>query len=320
MERDGLEPHLRADKVGELGRRDFAESFEAGDFGVGAELFYGGEAFLLAVAVNRFKLRAFRLLRLFQDCRAGGVGLDGAGRGVGGGAGFLLLVAHAEERRLQDIHVALLDEVGEELQEEGDHQEAYVHAVHVGIGSHDDLVVAQPVQTVLNVERGLQEVELLIFVDHFFRQPEAVERLAAQREHGLRAHVAAFGDRAAGGVALGDEDGGVEARVALVVFLFPTLALGFGRGVVEVDAAVAQLAVVEVGLLGALACQFRNAGNGLALRFAFLYLLADYFCHVEMLVEEVVYVFLDEIAHKLIHAHTREGGRDCRCGPCRAPW
>ena len=182
-----------------------------------------------------------------------------------------------------------------------------MHAVHVGIGSHDDLVVAQSVEPVLDVERGLQEVELLIFVDHLFGQSEAVERLAAQREHGLRAHVAAFGDRAAGGVALGDEDGGVEARVALVVFLFPTLALGFGRGVVEVDAAVAQFAVVEVGLLGTLARQFRNAGNGLALRLAFLYLLADHFCHVEMLVEEVVYVFFDKIAHKLIHAHAREG-------------
>ena len=307
VERDGLEPHLRTDKVGKLGRRDFAKSFEAGDFGVGTKLFYGGEAFLFAVTVNRFKLRAFRLLRLFQNGRAGGVGLDGAGRGIGGGSGFLLLIAHAEERRLQDVHVAFLDEVGEELQEEGDHQQAYVHAVHVGIGRHDDLVVAQSVQPVLDVERGLQEVELLIFIDNLFRQSEAVERLSAQREHGLRAHVAAFGDRAAGRVALGDKDGGVEARVALVVFLFPTLAPGLGRRVVEVNAAVAQLTVVQVGLLGTLAGQFRNAGNGLALRFAFLYLLADHFCHVEVLVEEVVHVFFDKVAHKLIHAHAREG-------------
>ena len=55
-----------------------------------------------------------------------------------------------------------------------------MHAVHVGIRSHDDLVVAQSVEPVLNVERSLQQVEFLIFVHHLLGQAEAVERFSAQ--------------------------------------------------------------------------------------------------------------------------------------------
>ncbi len=53
------------------------------------------------------------------------------------------LVAHAEQWGLQHIDVALLDEVGEELQEEGDDEQADVHSVDIGIGSHNHLIVSQ---------------------------------------------------------------------------------------------------------------------------------------------------------------------------------
>ena len=66
--------------------------------------------------------------------------------------------------------MALLDEVGEELQEEGDDEQAYVHAVDIGIGSHDYLVVAQRVKSVLNVEGSLEQVELLVLVHHLLGQ------------------------------------------------------------------------------------------------------------------------------------------------------
>ena len=102
----------------------------------------------------------------------------------------LLLVADAEQRRLEDVEVARADHVGEELQEERGKQQADVHAVHIGVGGDDDLVVTQVLHVLLDVERRLQEVELLVLVDHLLREPVAVERLAAQREDGLRAHVA----------------------------------------------------------------------------------------------------------------------------------
>ena len=38
--------------------------------------------------------------------------------------------------------MSLLDEVGEELEEEGDHEEADVHTVDIGIGGDDDFIVA----------------------------------------------------------------------------------------------------------------------------------------------------------------------------------
>ena len=100
-----------------------------------------------------------------------------------------------------------LDEFRVELQEKGDEQQADVHTVDIGIGGDNDLVVTQVVESVLNVEGRLQQVELLVLIHHLLGQSERVERFAAQREHGLRVDVAALGDAAAGRVALGDEDG-----------------------------------------------------------------------------------------------------------------
>lgn len=88
----------------------------------------------------------------------------------------------------------LFDKVGEELQEEGYHQQADVHAVNISIGSYNHFVIAQAVESVLNVEGSLQEVELFVFVDNLLGQSEAVERFATQREYGLRVDIAAFGN------------------------------------------------------------------------------------------------------------------------------
>ena len=52
--------------------------------------------------------------------------------------------------------MSLLYQVGEELQEEGDNQQADVHAVHIGIGSYDDFVVAQCLYAVFYISRLLE--------------------------------------------------------------------------------------------------------------------------------------------------------------------
>ncbi len=50
------------------------------------------------------------------------------------------------QRRLGDIHIALVDEGGGQAVEHGQHQGADLVAVHIGIGTDDDLVEAQVVQ------------------------------------------------------------------------------------------------------------------------------------------------------------------------------
>ena len=82
---DGVEAHVRADEVFEFRGVDFAEAFESSDFGCFAAFGDGFEPFFFCVAVERF-----------------------------------LFVADAEERRLEDEEVAAADDVGEELEEEGD--------------------------------------------------------------------------------------------------------------------------------------------------------------------------------------------------------
>ena len=51
--------------------------------------------------------------------------------------------------------MALFDEFWEELEEEGDKQQADVHAVYIGIRRDDDVIVAQVVEAVLNIQRIL---------------------------------------------------------------------------------------------------------------------------------------------------------------------
>jgi len=62
------------------------------------------------------------------------------------------------------------------------------------------------VEPLLDIEGGLQEVELLVLVDDLLRQAVGVEGLALQREDGLGLDVAARREGARGRVALHDED------------------------------------------------------------------------------------------------------------------
>ena len=114
-----------------------------------------------------------------------------------------------------------------------------MHAVDVGIGRDDDLVVAQTVDAVLDAEGAHDVVELLVLVDRLAPHAVGVERLALEGVDGLRLHVARLDHGAAGRVALGDE----ERR------LLPPLALC----IAQVDLAVDQLGDADRHLLGAFA-------------------------------------------------------------------
>lgn len=69
-----FQTHILADKMLELVGRDFSQTFESGDFGVGTQFFNGFHTFLLCIAIT-----------------------------------CLLFVAHAEERGLQDYKDGLID-------------------------------------------------------------------------------------------------------------------------------------------------------------------------------------------------------------------
>ena len=99
-----------------------------------------------------------------------------------------------------------LDEFREELQEEGDDEQTDVHAVDISIGSHYHLIITEGIETFLDVEGCLQEVKLLVLVDHFLGESEAVEGLASQREDRLRIDITTLGDGTTGRVTLRNED------------------------------------------------------------------------------------------------------------------
>ena len=70
-------------------------------------------------------------------------------------------------------------------------------------------------------------------------------------------------------------------------------------------AAVSQLPVMQVGFFRSLTGQFRHAGYGFPLLFAFLYLLQENVGHIEVFMQEIIHIFLDEVANELIDAHAR---------------
>ena len=89
--------------------------------------------------------------------------------GVGVGNYLLILnlrttVSHTEKRRLEHENMPFLDQFRIELQEERDDKQTNVHAIDVGICSYNNLVIAQVVKSVFNIECRLQQVKLLIFV------------------------------------------------------------------------------------------------------------------------------------------------------------
>jgi len=160
-----------------------------------------------------------------------------------------------------------------------------VHAVHVSVGGDDDLVVAQPVEPVLDIQRGLEEVKLFVFVDDFLGQAVGVERFAFEGEDRLRLHIARGGEGTGRGVTFDDEE---RALLGARVF------------VAEMQTAIAQLAIVERRLLRAFAGDVADAGQFLSLALVFLDLVADNFGRFAMLVQISIKGLLYKLADEFL--------------------
>jgi hypothetical protein len=138
----GSKADILADKQTKLIGRDLAQTFKAGYLGLVAQFGNGVAPLFIAIAINGF-----------------------------------LFITHPEQRRLQDGHVPGFHQIREKLQKEGHQQQANVHTIHIGIGSYYNIVIAQVINTILNIQRVLQQVKFLVLVNHFFGEAETVQRL-----------------------------------------------------------------------------------------------------------------------------------------------
>ena len=200
---------------------------------------------------------------------------------------------------MENIDVPFLDEIREELQEEGKHQQSDVHTVHIGIGSDDDFVVAQFVQTVFYIQRGLQAVELLVLINDRFGQSIAVKRFTAEREHRLCAYVTTLGNGARRRETLRDEDAGFQTQI--IVGIFGGLD---GLGVVEVNLTITQLGIIDEVLFRPLSSHFRHRCYRLTLFLRVLNLLQHHVGYLRMLVKIVIELLFDKVIDELINAYT----------------
>ena len=165
-----------------------------------------------------------------------------------------------------------------------------MHAIDIGIGGDHDLVVPQVVHILLDVERRLQQVELLVLIYDLLREAEAVERLAPQRKNRLRTHVAALGDRTGCRITLRDEDHRLLGQLVLVRQMY---------------LAVAQLLVVERHLLGRFAGFLLNTGDRLALLLVLDDLLLQNLGRLGVLVQVVVQVLGQKIDDEVAQRNPR---------------
>src|SRR5690606_17880488 len=146
------------------------QSFESRNFRLRFQLLDGTLALFIRIAINRF-----------------------------------LFIPHTEQWRLKNIKVPFLDQFREELQEERDQQQTDVHSVNIGIGGNYNVVVPQIAEIFLDVQRRLQQVELLVFINNLLAHAVRVQRLSTQTENCLRIHVTRFGNRSRGRISLGNE-------------------------------------------------------------------------------------------------------------------
>ena len=117
-----LQADVGTDETGKLVGRDLAETLEACNLRIGTQFLNGLQALFLAIAVAGDEVALFSQNLLIANLGA--------------------LVTHSEEGGLQHIDVSLLDELGEELQEEGDDEQSDVHAIDVGIGGYYHLIIS----------------------------------------------------------------------------------------------------------------------------------------------------------------------------------
>ena len=123
---------------------------------------------------------------------------------------LLLADERRVQRRLGDVDVAVVHQLGHLAEEEREQQRADVAAVDVGVGEQDDLVVADLREVELGfdarADRRDQRLDLDVAQDLVRARLLDVEDLAADRQDRLDARVARVLRRASRRVALDDEE------------------------------------------------------------------------------------------------------------------
>ena len=145
-----VKSHTFSDEIFELIRRNLSKTFESRDF-------------------NACFQSAYSLVLLFDVVAVS----------------YLLLVLDPEEGSLEDVYMATSDEVWVVFHEESKHKHTDVHSVIIGIRSHNDLLVAEVLDVVLQSECVDQEIELLVLGNLLAAFLVAVDRLSSEREYSL---------------------------------------------------------------------------------------------------------------------------------------
>src|SRR6185437_4343034 len=132
-----------------------------------------------------------------------------------------LALMETVERRRGEEEAARGHQLRHLAEEEGHQQRGDMRAIHIGVGHDDDALVAQLLLAVAlsrAADQRQQEVsDLLVLPQLVGARRSNIEDLAAQRQDRLRLAIARLLRRAAGAVALDEEDLGTAGRAAAAI-------------------------------------------------------------------------------------------------------
>ena len=153
-----------------------------------------------------------------------------------------------------------------------------MQSVHVRVGGENDLLVAQALDVILNIQTAHEVVHFVVFIDDVPLEVPDVERLALEYENRLRVHVAATHNRAGGGLAFGNKNHRPFA---------------FALGFVEMDFAILELRDSDGDGPGAFAGEFLHLLQFLAELLRVFDLRNDFLRDLLVAMEEMEQFFAD---------------------------
>src|SRR4051794_10997422 len=169
------------------------------------------------------------------------------------------------------MQVTVLNEVGEELQKEGEHQKPDVHAIDISISCKHNIVVTQTFKTIFNIQSMLQEVKFLVFVYHLFSKTITIQGLSPQAKNCLCINPPAFCNRSTCTIAF-------CYKYSCLVALFKNfLFVSSLRFIIVMKLAVAQFFVMKICFFCPFVCEFFYACKFFSFSFTLLDTFAQRF-------------------------------------------
>src|SRR5690606_4265258 len=103
--------------------------------------------------------------------------------------------------------MSFLYQFRKKLKDKRNQQQTNVHPINISIRGDYDVVISQIFHRIFNIQRSLQQVEFLVFVNYFFGHSVGIQRFSTKGKNSLRIYITAFGYTSTRRISLGYKKG-----------------------------------------------------------------------------------------------------------------